>query len=182
MDEGNLTDSTGTHVNFMNTMIILTTNVVAEPEKASIGFNENDERGIVPALNLDPINAQFSPEFRGRLDNIVLFNPIGGIVDKIVSKNIKELAAQLADKRVRLKVSAPVKKYLADKCFNDNSGARELARTIDTHIKQAIADEILFGKLKNGGSASVDLAKKEQEITFKFMPMQKSDKNSLETS
>jgi len=182
MDEGNLTDSTGKHVNFMNTMIILTTNVVAEQEKASIGFNENDEQDIVPALNLDPINAQFSPEFRGRLDNIVLFNPIGGIVDKIVSKNIKELAAQLADKRVRLKVSASVKKYLAEKCFNDNSGARELARTIDTHIKQAIADEILFGKLKNGGSASVDLAKKDQEIIFKFMPMQKSDKNSLETS
>ncbi len=182
MDEGNLTDSTGKHVNFMNTMIILTTNVVAEKEKASIGFYETDEKGLVPALNLDPINEQFSPEFRGRLDNIVLFNPIDGIVDKIVAKNIKELAAQLADKRVRLMVSAPVKKYLAEKCFNNTSGARELARTIDTHIKQAIADEILFGKLKNGGSANVDLSKKEQEIIFKFMPLQKSDKNRLETS
>lgn len=182
MDEGNLTDSTGKHVNFMNTMIILTTNLVAEKEKASIGFNEDSSKEKIPAWNLDPINAQFSPEFRSRLDNIVLFNPIDGIIDKIVSKNIKELAAQLADKRVRLSVSSSVKKHLAEKCFSNNSGARELARTIDTHIKQAIADEILFGKLKNGGSASVDLSKKDQEIIFKFTPMQKSNKRHLETS
>ena len=181
MDEGSLTDSTGKHINFMNTMIILTTNIVAEKEKASIGFSENGKEPSIPILNLDPINQQFSPEFRSRLDNIVLFNSIDGIVDKIVSKNIKEIGSQLADKKVRLSVSAGVKKYFAEKCFNNN-GARELDRAIDTHIKQAIADEILFGKLKNGGSANVDLSKKDNGFIFKFTPMQKSSKKHLETN
>ena len=115
------------------------------------------------------------------MDNIVLFNPIDRIVDKIVSKNIKELGAQLADKKVRLSVSAGVKKYFVEKCFNNN-GARELDRAIDTHIKQAIADEILFGKLRNGGSANVDLSKRNDEFTFKFTPMQKPTKKHLETN
>jgi ATP-dependent Clp protease ATP-binding subunit ClpA len=182
MDEGNLTDSTGKQVNFMNTMVILTTNIVAEKEKAAIGFSKEGEGDVELPLNLDRIKDQFSPEFRSRLDKIVFFNPIDDIVDQIVVKNIKELAAQLADRRVRLKVSASVKKHLAEKCFNKDNGARELARAIDTHIKQAIADEILFGKLKNGGSASVDMSKKSQEIVFKFTPMQKSNKKDLETT
>jgi ATP-dependent Clp protease ATP-binding subunit ClpA len=181
MDEGNLTDSTGKHINFMNTMIILTTNIVAEREKVAIGFSKGESEDIELPLNLDRIKEQFSPEFRSRLDKIVFFNQIDRIVDKIVVKNIKELAAQLADKRVRLKVSASVKKHLAEECFNRDSGARELAIAINTHIKQAIADEILFGKLKNGGSASVDLSKKSKEIVFKFTPMQKSNKKDIET-
>ena len=181
MDEGSLTDSTGKHINFMNTIIILTTNVVAEKTKSLIGFSEDNKEDMVPALNLDPINQQFSPEFRSRLDNIVLFNPIDGIVDKIVSKNIKELSSQLADKGVRLSVSAIVKNYFVEKCFNNN-GARELDRAIDTHIKQKIADEILFGKLQNGGSVNVDLSKKGQEFIFKFVSIQKSNRKHLETN
>lgn len=181
MDEGNLTDSTGKHVNFMNTMVILTTNINVEKEKASIGFSEKASKSIMPILNLDPINEKFSPEFRSRLDNIVLFNPIDGIIDKIVSKIIKELGAQLADKKVRLNVSSTVKKYLAKKYYNNN-GARELDRAIDTHIKQAIADEILFGKLKNGGSVDIDLSKKDAKFIFKFTPIQKSGKKYLETN
>ena len=181
MDEGNLTDSTGKHVNFMNTMVILTTNITAEKEKASIGFSEKLSESIIPTLSLDPINEKFSPEFRSRLDNIILFNPIDGIIDKIVSKIIKELGAQLADKKVRLNVSSTVKKYLAEKYYNNN-GARELDRAIDTHIKQAIADEILFGKLKNGGSINIDLSKKDAKFIFKFIPIQKSGKKHLETN
>lgn len=161
MDEGNLTDNTGKHVNFMNTMVILTTNINAEKEKASIGFSEKASKNIMPILNLDPINEKFSPEFRSRLDNIVLFNPIDGIIDKIVSKIIKELGSQLADKKVRLNVSSTVKKYLAKKYY---------------------ADEILFGKLKNGGSVDIDLSKKDAKFIFKFTPIQKSGKKHLETN
>ena len=182
MDEGTLTDSTGKHINFTHTMIILTTNVIAEKEKASIGFNEQKTLNNAPAINMDAINEQFSPEFRSRLDNIILFNPIDGIVDKIVSKNLKELAAQLADKKVRLTITNAVKKHFAENCFNASNGARELDRLIDSKIKQAIADEILFGKLKNGGTASVDFSKKTQEITFKFTGVKKILKKQLETS
>jgi ATP-dependent Clp protease ATP-binding subunit ClpA len=181
MDEGTLTDSTGKNINFTHTMVILTTNVVAEKEKAAIGFNENNEESKV-IINMDAINATFSPEFRSRLDNIILFNPIDGIVDKIVSKNLKELRAQLADKKVRLTVTPSVKKYFTESCFDTNDGARRLDRVIDSKIKQAIADEILFGKLKNGGTANVDFSKKTQEITFKFTGVKKILKKQLEPS
>lgn len=179
MDDGHITDSTGKHINFSNTIIILTTNVIAEEEKSAIGFNqENSEQ---KKINMDALNEQFSPEFRSRLDEIILFNQIDGIIDKIVSKNIKELASQLADKKVRLKVNALVKKYLVEDCF-DKNGARYLDRIIDTTIKQKIAEEILFGKLKNGGTAIVDFCKKNQEVTFKFEGISKSKKNQFETS
>jgi len=181
MDEGTLTDSTGKSINFTHTMVILTTNVIAEKEKAAIGFNENED-DKEPAINMDEINATFSPEFRSRLDNIILFNPIDSIVDKIVSKNLKELGAQLADKKVRLTVTPAVKKYFAENCFNTNNGARELDRVIDNKIKRAIADEILFGKLTNGGTANVDFSKKTQEITFKFTGVKKLLKKQPEPS
>ena len=181
MDEGTLTDSTGKNINFTHTMVILTTNVVAEKEKAAIGFNENNKDSKV-IINMDAINATFSPEFRSRLDNIILFNPIDGIIEKIVSKNLKELGAQLADKKVRLTVTPAVKKYFVETCFDSNNGARTLDRVIDNKIKQAIANEILFGKLKNGGTANVDLSKKTQEITFKFTGVKKILKKQLETS
>jgi len=181
MDEGTLTDSTGKNINFTHTMVILTTNVVAEKEKAAIGFNENNKEDKV-IINMDAINETFSPEFRSRLDNIILFNPIDGIVDKIVSKNLKELGAQLADKKVRLTVTPAVKKYFTENCFDSKDGARKLYRVIDSKIKQAIANEILFGKLKNGGTANVDFSKKTQEITFKFTGVKKLLKKQLEPS
>ena len=118
MDEGRLTDSTGKHINFSHTMIILTTNLVAEEEKSTIGFTQNDSTNTKIGLNMEAFNQHFSPEFRGRLDKIILFNPISNIIDKIVSKNLKELAAQLADKKVRLVVNSSVKKYFALNCFN----------------------------------------------------------------
>ena len=180
MDEGRLTDSTGKHINFSHTMIILTTNLVAEEEKSTIGFTQNDSTNTKIGLNMEAFNQHFSPEFRGRLDKIILFNPISNIIDKIVSKNLKELAAQLADKKVRLVVNSSVKKYFALNCFNTKSNARELDRIIDTNIKQAIADEILFGKLRNGGMVTIDYFKKSKELTFKFSGLKKVDKLQFE--
>ena len=180
MDEGRLTDSTGKHINFSHTMIILTTNLVAEEEKSTIGFAQNDSTNTKIGLNMEAFNQHFSPEFRGRLDKIILFNPISNIIDKIVSKNLKELAAQLADKKVRLVVNSSVKKYFALNCFNTKSNARELDRIIDTNIKQAIADEILFGKLRNGGMVTIDYFKKSKELTFKFSGLKKVDKLQFE--
>lgn len=182
MDEGRLTDSTGKHVNFSHTMIILTTNLVAVEEKAAIGFAQKDSAKAKVGLNMDAFNEHFSPEFQGRLDKIILFNPISNIIDKIVSKNLKELASQLADKKVRLVVNNGVKKYFAQNCFNKKGNARELDRVIDTNIKQAIADEMLFGKLRNGGVVIIDYPKKSKKLTFKFSGLEKLDKMQLEPS
>ena len=182
MDEGKLTDSTGKHINFTHTMIILTTNLVAEKERASIGFNNEKKSEKEPEMSMEAFHSKFNPEFRSRLDSIVLFNPIDGIIDKIVAKNLKELGAQLADKKVRLKVSAAAKKHLVESCFDPKNGARELDRAIDSKIKQEIANEILFGALTAGGTASIDFSKSAQKITFKFSGINKTNKKQLETS
>lgn len=181
MDEGRLTDSTGKHINFTHTMIILTTNIIAEKEKSSIGFNDNKNTEEV-VFNMDAINECFSPEFRGRLDNIILFNPIDSIIDKIVAKNLKELSSQLADKKIRLIVTQNLKKYLTKACFSKNNGARDLDRMIDSKIKQKIADGILFGPLKDGGTISLGFSEKTQEISFKFEGAKKLFKKDMEIS
>lgn len=179
MDEGCLTDSTGKEVDFSHSIIILTTNLQPTKQSAPIGFS-NTQAAEQP-LNMEPIHSRFTPEFRSRLDKIILFNPINGIVDKIVDKNFKELAAQLADKKVTISVSKPVKKYMSDTCFKNNSGARELDRIIDSQIKQAIADEILFGRLRTGGSVIIDFSKKLEKITFKFSKLLKESKEEETT-
>lgn len=177
MDEGTLTENSGKSVDFTNTMIILTTNLQAQKQNAPIGFSNKPDEELPPSM--EQFDNTFSPEFRSRLDKIILFNPIDNIVDKIVEKNIKELAAQLADKRVTIKVSKSVNKHLLENCFNNKDGARELDKIIDNEIKQCIADEILFGKLKNGGSVSVDMDKKGEKIIFKFTKLEKDSKKEV---
>lgn len=181
MDEGTLTDSNSKHINFTHTIIIMTTNVLAKNEKASIGFNDNNN-DTKPAINMDEINEIFSPEFRSRLDNIILFNRIDEVIDKIVSKNLKELDTQLADKNVLLTVGPKAKKHLVENYYNKNNGSRELGRAIDRLIKQQIADEILFGKLRNGGSVYVDFSQKTEKMTFDFIGISKVLKKQPETT
>jgi ATP-dependent Clp protease ATP-binding subunit ClpA len=182
MDEGKLTDSTGRQVSFSNTIIILTTNIVAKSEKSSIGFSQNIDKENKDEIDMEAFNQYFSPEFRSRLDHIILFNPINDIVEKIISKNFNELAAQLADKKVKLKLNSAVKKYFVNSCFKNNEGARALDRLIDSKVKQAIAEEILFGKLANGGIVIVDYSKKHQGLTFKFDGLNITTKKQLEAS
>ncbi len=180
MDEGRLTDSTGKTVDFTYSMIVLTTNIQTEKQSKQIGFAANisddkkstsqDEKKKEPEAekpNLSKFEAVFSPEFRSRLDKIILFNEINGIIDKIVDKNIKDLASQLADKKVSISVSKAVKKHLIES-FDSNNGAREIDKTIDSEIKQYIADEVLFGRLKDGGSITVDFNKSTSKIIFNF--------------
>jgi ATP-dependent Clp protease ATP-binding subunit ClpA len=180
MDEGVLTDSAGKQINFSHTMIILTTNLTSRETKAAIGFSDQEEETKQSAAHMDVLAEALSPEFRSRLDNIIVFNPIDGIIDKIVEKNIKELAAQLADKKVRLVVSGAMKEYLRESYFIAKNGAREISRTIDSKIKQAIADEILFGKLKSGGVAKVDFVKKTEKVTFEFSGAKKLEIGEVE--
>ena len=182
MDDGKLTDNTGKQISFSHTMIILTTNIVSTIEKSTIGFSQNDSADMPKVMNMDAFNNRFSPEFRSRLDKIIIFNPVVNIGEKIITKNINELSKQLLEKNVKLTISNTAKKYLAATYFTNKGGARELDRAIDTHVKQIIADEILFGKLINGGVVTIDFSSKSQKMTFDFTKVKKINKKLMETS
>lgn len=178
MDEGVLTNSSGKKVSFCHCIIILTSNIFAN--KKTIGFGGDEGRPASEEVDMDIINAEFSPEFRSRLDKIIIFNPIDTIVDKIVAKNLKELASQLEDKKIRFVVSDEARKYFTSKYGNNQNGARLLDRVIDSEIKQPIADEILFGKLKGGGVVNIDFSQREQKLNFKFSGLSNQVDEELE--
>ncbi len=166
MDHGKLTDSTGKTVNFAHTIVIMTTNSgAAQMSRSSIGFGKSDHDDMSAVRGV--IEQAFSPEFRGRLDEMILFNPISDKeIRKIVDKNLNELSAQLADKKVFIRIDQSVRKYLAQQCTDSSKGARVLERIIDTWVKQKIADAVLFGELRNGGE--VYLSFLNGEIKFRF--------------
>lgn len=154
MDRGALTDSNGRTVNFKNTFVIMTTNAGAQAaQKASMGFVKADHSSDGKQV----INTSFAPEFRNRLDAIVLFKALGEPeIAKIVDKNIRLLAAPLKEKGVSLEVSEAVRSQMATEGFDQLMGARPMARVISDKLKKPLAQMILFGDLKNGGVASVD--------------------------
>lgn len=167
MDYGRLTDSTGKSVNFAHTILIMTTNSGAsEMHKTSIGFGKSDNAALSVTQGI--VDQTFSPEFRGRLDEIIFFNAIKNEeIRKIVDKNLKELAAQLADKKVAIQVDDNLRKYLVDQCIDSSKGARVLDRIMDIWVKQKIADSILFGELQKGGEVSISYQEGEVQFTFK---------------
>ncbi len=168
MDYGKLTDTVGKTVDFRNTIIILTANSGAnEYSKNKLGFGAQEDYGSEKAMKI--VEETFSPEFSHRLDKIIMFNPLDDkVVSMIIDKAIKELAEQLADKKVRIEFADSAKEYLIKKCFGKekHGGARLLEKEIDNEIKQNIAEEILFGKLKNGGK--VEITAKLDELMFTF--------------
>ena len=123
-----------------------------------------------------------APELRNRLDSIIIFNPLDDIIiNMIIEKNLKELAAQLIERDVQISVNHSVIKFLANNCLTQENGARILDRIIIL-LKQPIADEILFGKLQNGGSVSI-AATKIGDLKFKFIDISKTEStNQLEYS
>jgi ATP-dependent Clp protease ATP-binding subunit ClpA len=155
MDYGKITDNNGKHINFRNSIIIMTTNAGAEEvSKAPMGFGRINRDGE----DKDVINRTFSPEFRNRLDAIIAFASLTNeVVEKVVDKFVDNLKSQLADKAVKLEVSKKVRKYLAKNGYDVNNGARPLERIINKEIKKTLAEEILFGKLSKGGRVKVDL-------------------------
>ncbi|MFN3265941.1 MAG: ATP-dependent Clp protease ATP-binding subunit ClpA [Deinococcales bacterium] len=155
MDYGKLTDHNGRSVDFRSVILIMTTNAgAAEATSSAIGFTG----GINSLASEDAIKRLFTPEFRNRLDAIVPFNALspqvmGGIVDKF----IRQLQVQLLEKKVKLEVTPKAQNWLAVKGFDKLFGARPLARVLEEHLKKPLAEEILFGRLKNGGQIAVDL-------------------------
>lgn len=173
MDHGTLTDNNGRKADFRNVIIIMTTNAGAETmSKSTIGFTtarqSGDEMGDIKRL--------FTPEFRNRLDAIVSFKALDeNIILRVVDKFLLELETQLGEKKVEVTFTDTVRKHLAKKGFDPAMGARPMQRLIQDMIRKALADELLFGRLVDGGRLSVDLDDKDA-VLLDITPPEKKGK------
>ena len=178
MDHGSLTDANGRKVDFRNVILIMTTNAGAsDMAKAPIGFGRVKREGE----DTEAINRMFTPEFRNRLDAVVPFGNLPPeVVVRVVEKFILELEMQLSDRNVIIEVSKKAMDWLVEEGYDMQMGARPMARIIQENIKKPLADELLFGELKDGGVVTVDLGK-DSTLTFKYKhdkPGKKADKPS----
>lgn len=155
MDYGSLTDSNGRKADFRNILIVMTTNAGAhEMTRASIGFTDQDHASDGTMA----INKLFSPEFRNRLNSIIQFSSLDEYsISRVIDKLIVELELKLDQRNVIIEVSSKARSWIADNGYDIKMGARPLARVIQDHINKPLADELLFGKLVNGGAIYVDL-------------------------
>ena len=155
MDHGSLTDSNGRKTDFRNVTLIMTTNAGAESlSKTSMGFTQSKKMGDEQA----EIKRLFTPEFRNRLDATVSFAPLSHeVILKVVDKFLMQLEDQLHEKKVDATFTDALKSYLAKNGFDPSMGARPMSRLIQDTIRKALADELLFGKLTNGGNVTIDI-------------------------
>ena len=153
MDHGKLTDHAGKQIDFRNVILIMTTNAGAQDlARESFGFHKSRREGD----DTEAINRLFSPEFRNRLDAIVPFSRLPEeVISQVVDKFILQLEAQLADRNVTIELTDEARAWLVKNGYDEAMGARPMARVIQTQIKTPLADEVLFGKLKNGGVVKV---------------------------
>lgn len=163
MDNGFLTDSNGRKIDFRNATLIMTTNVGADTlSKSTLGFVNQNQNFFNEKSEIDKA---FSPEFRNRIDAIVSFSPLkNDTILKVVDKFLMQLENQLHDKKVEATFSSKIKSYLAANGFDEKMGARPMSRLIQNTIRKALADELLFGKLANGGEVEIDIDDKNQVI------------------
>jgi ATP-dependent Clp protease ATP-binding subunit ClpA len=166
MDHGKLTDHNGKQVDFRNVILIMTTNAgAADLIKSAIGFGRTTREGD----DTEAINRMFTPEFRNRLDAVIGFNNLTPeIIRRVVDKFVMQLEEQLADRGVSIEMTDAARNWLGKKGYDPQFGARPLGRIIQEHLKKQIADELLFGKLTNGGTAYVDL--KDDAISVVCQP------------
>jgi len=179
MDAGRLTDGQGRVAHFKNVILIMTSNAGAfEVSKGSIGLVD-DERSN---LSMDIIKKSFAPEFLNRLDAIVQFKELSEeILIKVVAKFVDDLKMILANKNVELNVTQDVLKWLLKKGYNKAYGARPLGRTVDEHLKKALVDELLFGRLSEGGRVQVEMTTedgKKDSLKFHFSTSQMTQNKS----
>jgi ATP-dependent Clp protease ATP-binding subunit ClpA len=167
MDHGTLTDNNGRKADFRNVILVMTTNAgAAELIKPSIGFQQNAKEND----NIEVINRTFTPEFRNRLDAIVWFKGLSEeVLLSVVDKFIVELQTQLDDKHVSLEVSQSARKWLCQKGYDPNMGARPMARTIREQLKKPLADELLFGRLAQGGQVKVTFEEGNEQLSFEVV-------------
>ncbi|MFB3121910.1 MAG: ATP-dependent Clp protease ATP-binding subunit ClpA [Candidatus Binatia bacterium] len=164
MDHATLTDNNGRKADFRNIIMIMTTNAGArEISGAPLGFGKTSNVG----KGKEAIEKMFSPEFRNRLDAMVSFNRLSPeVIERVVDKFIMELDIQLNEKKVFLHLSPKGRRWLAKRGYDPIFGARPMERLIQTEIKRSLAEEILFGKLQNGGK--VDIDESDDKLTFTY--------------
>ncbi len=164
MDHGTLTDNNGRKADFRNVVLVMTTNAgVQETIRQSIGFAQQDHSHDA----MVEINKVFTPEFRNRLDNIIWFNHLDkDVILQVVDKFLVELQAQLDRKSVNLELTAAAREWLADLGYDKAMGARPMSRIIQEQLKKPLANEILFGKLAEGGTVKVGL--KSNKLNFQY--------------
>ncbi|MFC5512287.1 ATP-dependent Clp protease ATP-binding subunit ClpA [Massilia jejuensis] len=165
MDHGTLTDNNGRKADFRNVIIIMTTNAGAESlTKRSVGFVDSKAAGDEMA----DIKRMFTPEFRNRLDATISFRALDEeIILRVVDKFLMQLEEQLHEKKVEAIFTEKLRKFLASKGFDPQMGARPMSRLIQDMIRKALADELLFGRLVNGGRVTVELNEKD-EVVLEF--------------
>ena len=156
MDHGTLTDNNGRKADFRNVILVMTTNAGAqEMSRASIGFTHQDHTSDGAEI----IKKSFTPEFRNRLDAIIQFASLDAIsVDRVVDKLIVELEAKLDNNNVTLELDDEARAWIAKRGYDPKMGARPMARIIQEHIKRPLAEELLFGKLEDGGHVRITVA------------------------
>ena len=162
MDHGKLTDHNGKQVDFRNVVLIMTTNAGAsDMAKSAYGFTRTKREGD----DLEAINRMFTPEFRNRLDATITFAHLPPeIIAKVVEKFVMQLEAQLADRDVTIELSDEARAWLVTHGYDEQMGARPMSRVIQEKVKQPLADEVLFGRLKHGGHVRVILTKDENGV------------------
>jgi ATP-dependent Clp protease ATP-binding subunit ClpA len=179
MDHGTLTDNNGRKADFRNVIIIMTTNAGAESlQKRTIGFTETKQAGD----EMVDIKRMFTPEFRNRLDAIISFRALDEeIILRVVDKFLMQLEEQLHEKKVDATFSESLRSFLAKKGFDPLMGARPMQRLIQDTIRRALADELLFGRLTDGGRLTVDLDDKDEsktEVLLDIQPLPKKEGKS----
>ena len=171
MDHGTLTDNYGRKSDFRNVMLIMTSNVGArEMERRPMGMTTDQSPSQTAQKEVE---RAFSPEFRNRIDATIFFNPLSQVtIAQVVGKQLMELEAQLLAKSVEIDLTPEVREWLATKGYDRVMGARPMARLIQEKIRKPLAEEILFGKLENGGLVRVRL--EGDELKFEFEPSRKA--------
>jgi ATP-dependent Clp protease ATP-binding subunit ClpA len=164
MDYGKLTDNNGREADFRNVVLIMTTNAGAEAmSRGSMGFIEETTQ----SAGSEAIQRTFTPEFRNRLDATVYFQPLAReVIAQVVDKFVSQLEQQLSEQGVEIEVDEAARNWLAERGYDPAMGARPMGRVIQERIKKPLADELLFGKLSNGGKVLVSL--EGDELTFSF--------------
>ncbi len=168
MDRGALTDTNGREADFRNVVLVMTTNAGAtEMSRRSIGFSTQDHSSD----GMEAVRKSFTPEFRNRLDAIIQFNSLSfEVILKVVDKFIIELEALLDDRGVTITIDDGARRWLAEHGFDPKMGARPMGRVIQEQIKSQLADELLFGRLADGGH--VDVSSGENGLILELSPAQ----------
>ena len=166
MDAGRLTDNNGKSADFRNTVIIMTTNAGAESlSRPTLGFTAKRERGD----EMQAVSKTFTPEFRNRLDAVIPFTPLdAAVIARIVDKFLLQLEQQLLAKKVEAEFTPELRAYLAEQGFDPQMGARPMHRLIQNKLRRALADELLFGRLADGGFVRIGWNTEKEEALLEF--------------